>query len=566
MRLKDLNIGKKLTVSYSILILLTVVLGITSLISIENISLLSEKVNKYNEIIIHLIDGRRYEKNYIINKDENSKTTVHNKFEKIDSIVNELKILSKSQENILNTDSILTQSEIYITNFDAFTQNYEEVKDLVDKLNAVSQKILKSNNGALNPIMTNYFEAFQYEKQYINFSSDTVYKQWKNRVDIINNYLKLKNLVGLSTLFNEYESIFNKYCDVFLQKNKTENEMSKSAYIVKQTCLRLKDKANEQMHSNGRRGYFSLIVLILFCIAVSIATGIIITKSITTPLNKSIEFTRKISKGNLTATIDISQNDEVGILVNALKSMSENLRSIIKQIKHNADFVSVASDQLSATSQQISEGTTEQASVSEQISFSMNEMLASIRISADNTKQTQEIISATADSVKNGSALSIEASHVMKDIAMKNTLIGEITFQTNLLALNAAVEAARAGEYGRGFSVVANEVKKLAEDSKVAANEINKLSKQGLDVSEITAQKLSDIIPKIEKTVNLINGINQINAEQSLEANNISNAMQQYNQVVQANAAAAEELASNAEELNGQAQELRKKMSHFIVE
>jgi methyl-accepting chemotaxis protein len=170
------------------------------------------------------------------------------------------------------------------------------------------------------------------------------------------------------------------------------------------------------------------------------------------------------------------------------------------------------------------------------------------------------------DSLKKGSVSALNTANVVKKIAQKNALIGEIAFQTNILALNAAVEAARAGEFGKGFAVVANEVKKLAEHSKVAADEISRLSNEGLDVSDLAVKQLDAMVPEIEKTLILVNEISTINMHQSEGANQINSAMQQLDQVVQANAAASEELATNAEELSGQAEQLKNMVSHFIVD
>ena len=150
-----------------------------------------------------------------------------------------------------------------------------------------------------------------------------------------------------------------------------------------------------------------------------------------------------------------------------------------------------------------------------------------------------------------------------KNIANKITIINDIAFQTNILALNAAVEAARAGEHGRGFAVVAAEVRKLAERSKLAAEEIVGLAQKSLDLSQGAGVVMSETMPKIDNTTKLVQEISAASLEQNNGATQVNNAIQQLNNVTQQNAAASEELATSSEELSSQAIQLKEIISFF---
>jgi methyl-accepting chemotaxis protein len=290
-----------------------------------------------------------------------------------------------------------------------------------------------------------------------------------------------------------------------------------------------------------------------------------ITRSITRPLNESVQVANRLAAGDLDVTIEVDRRDEIGQLKGALLGMVEKLAQIIGEVRGSANALSSASEQVSATAQSISQASSEQAASVEETSASVEQMSASIEQNTENAKVTDGMAgNAARQAVEGGEAVK-DTVNAMKSIAEKIGIIDDIAYQTNLLALNAAIEAARAGEHGKGFAVVAAEVRKLAERSQVAAQEIGEVAKGSVALAERAGSLLDDIVPGIAKTSDLVQEIAAASEEQSSGASQINTAMNQLNQITQQNASASEELAATAEEMSSQAEQLQQLMSFFTL-
>lgn len=304
--------------------------------------------------------------------------------------------------------------------------------------------------------------------------------------------------------------------------------------------------------------WFSPVVFIFFFIVVTLFANTIIN-----PLKKGVVFAKKISTGDLTATLLVKNMDEIGHLSQTLNEMAQKLTEIVKGISDGAEEVTSASGEISGGAQHVASGANQQASTVEELASSIEEISSSIDQVTQSAQGASQITDEVAAKMQSIGESSTQSQHAVKLISEKIRIITDIAFQTNILALNAAVEAARAGEHGKGFSVVATEVRKLAERSKLAADEISTLSGKTVKVTSQANVLLQKLIPEVRQTALLIQEVLAIADEQLKSMDSVNIAIQELNQVSQENAVAAEELATGSETLNEQAKNFLSQVSFF---
>ena len=318
-----------------------------------------------------------------------------------------------------------------------------------------------------------------------------------------------------------------------------------------------------------------LVVLILMLISVlrSLAT------SVRQSVHSAVEVADRIASGELGHEIAVDENNELGELLRRLAEMDSRIAEIVSEILEASMSVRNAAGEISQGNEDLAQRTQEQASSLEETASTMEQMTASVKQNADNASQANQLAKGARDRAEAGGDVvrrTIEAMQGITDSSEQiSAIIGtidEIAFQTNLLALNAAVEAARAGEQGRGFSVVAAEVRSLAQRSAAAAKEIKGLItdsvhrvETGSELVDESGKTLEEIVASVKQVAEIVAEISAASYEQSAGIEEVNRAVSQMDEVTQRNAALVEEAAAASRALEEQALQMTEKISFFRI-
>jgi len=388
---------------------------------------------------------------------------------------------------------------------------------------------------------------------------DEAEKLRANAIGAVEDLLKIttvKNEVTASELNNFIETQLYTHIDPFI------------AQITKlmNVQLTIADKVYHESKNTYKNAVLSLGLTIFMGLIIILAISLFVISTTRKSMKYANDVISEIANGNLDITIKRGGKDEISTLLNNMSRMLAKIKTVVSDISAGAIMVKRASAELNAASNQIAQGASEQASSIEEISSSIEEMTSNIQQNLSNAQRSEQISTKAANEVSAVQQSSMESMKSIKMIAEKISVIGSISFQTHILALNAAIEAARAGQHGKGFGVVASEVGKLAERSKVSAIEIDRLAASSVKITETAGTLLQRIVPDIVSTSRFVQEITAANNEQSIGANQINNGVQQLNEVTQQNASASEELSSNAHELADMADDLLRSIEYFKVE
>jgi len=286
---------------------------------------------------------------------------------------------------------------------------------------------------------------------------------------------------------------------------------------------------------------------------------------IVTPIRKMVDLTNKVGNGDLTIALQTNRKDELGQMAHSFNIMIEHLKKTIRNIQASAHEVYETSEHLKKDVDWIAQRASTHATTMQEVSTTMTEIEQSSQNSAKHATSASAMSLKAATAIQMGSKTVNEANEALAEIVHGISIVNDIAIQTNILALNAAVEAARAGERGKGFAVIATEVRKLAEKCQAASNQISQLATDGTTIADKAVVQMQEIAPEIEATSQSVLQISTNSESQQIAINQINSAINELNFQSQENAHNAEKMAQYASKLGDKAEELNKNTSFFKV-
>lgn len=327
--------------------------------------------------------------------------------------------------------------------------------------------------------------------------------------------------------------------------------------------MRTSEQALSSAFDSTLRGMLGFLAL--GCLG-AMTLALVLGQSVASSIQDAVTTAERIAGGDLRTVGERPGRNELARLGRAMNVITGQLGEVMTRVRTEAHALSGASRQVADMAQLLSEGNIQEAAAVEDTTMNLQGMSAIIAQSADNARQTEMLAEHGAREAEESGQAVTAVVEAMKSIAERVSIVQEIAYQTHLLALNAAIEAARAGAEGRGFSVVASEVRRLAERSKGAATEIAKLAVSSVAIAEQAGTRMKGLVPVIRNTAQLVREVSLAAHQQAGVVAQINVAMAGVSTITQRNASSSEELAAIAREVSQQADTLQGLMGRFTLD